>query len=271
MLSYQHIYHAGNIVDCQKHAILSALFNVLNQDPAPYCYIDTHAGRGIYNLNSREAQKIQEYKTGVEKIWSKKWPSEIRSYKDLLNKLNPTPDTKIYPGSPYIAYGHKRPQDLIELYEIHPQELVALDENMGDLPNVGIYNLDGWEVLREYIPPQEDRGVVLIDPSYELKEEYISIIENTKIAVDNWPNGIFMIWYPILAANRHLEMLKYLKSSGIQKILKTEIYPDSDKGLQGTGLLIINPPEGFDQTVEKISKWLTISLGTHEETSWLVS
>lgn len=271
MLSYQHIYHAGNIVDCQKHAILSAILNLLNQDEAPYCYVDTHAGRGIYDLKSKEAQKIQEYKSGIDKIWTKKWPAEIRSYKDILNKLNPNPDTHIYPGSPYIAYAHKRPQDLVELYEIHPQELMALDRNMGDLPNVGIYNLDGWEVLREYIPPQEERGVVLIDPSYELKEEYITIVENTKIAVTNWPQGIFMIWYPILSANRHQDMLKYLQSLEIPKILKTEMHVESDKGLQGTGMLIINPPEGFDQTVEKISKWLASSLGATEKTEWLAS
>lgn len=269
MLSYQHIYHAGNIVDCQKHALLSALLTVLNQDEAPYCYIDTHAGRGIYDLNSAEAQKIQEYKDGIEKIKNKKWPAEIRSYKDILTALNPNNDTLIYPGSPFIAYAHKRDQDAIELYEIHPQELVALDENMGDLPDVGIYNLDGWEVLREYIPPQQERGVVLIDPSYELKEEYISIVENTRIALENWPQGIFMIWYPILAANRHADMLDYWKTSGIANTLKTEIYIESEKGLQGTGMLIINPPAGFDQTVEKISKWLSASLDATEKTEWL--
>lgn len=270
MLSYQHIYHAGNIVDCQKHAMLAAILNILNRDDAPYCYIDTHAGRGIYDLHAPEARKTAEYKTGIHKIWNKKWPAEIRSYKDILNKLNPTPDDLFYPGSPYIAYGHKRPQDMIELYEIHPQELVALDRHMGDLPGVGIYNLDGWEVLREYLPPREDRGIVLIDPSYELKDEYISLIENIQIAVRHWPNGIFMIWYPILPAGRHLEMLKYMKSSGIQNILKTEIHTKASEGLQGTGLLIINPPENFDQTAEKISKWLTISIGSNEETGWLV-
>jgi 23S rRNA (adenine2030-N6)-methyltransferase len=270
MLSYQHIYHAGNIVDCQKHAILSALFNLMNEDPAPYCYIDTHAGRGLYNLNSPEAQKIGEYKTGIDKIWTKKWPQEIRSYKDLLNKLNPQVDSKIYPGSPYIAYAHMRPTDTIELYEIHPQELVALDRKMGDLKNVQIYNMDGWAVLQEYLPPQEKRGLLLVDPSYELKEEYSSMVHHAQQAISLWPEGIYLIWYPILAAGRHTEMLASFKNSDIGNILQTEIYVDNEKGLQGTGMLLINAPAGFDTIVEKISKWLTISIGKSEKTGWLV-
>jgi len=270
MLSYQHIYHAGNIVDCQKHAILSALFNLLNEDPTPYCYIDTHAGRGIYDLQSAEAQKIGEYKSGIDKIWSKMWPKEIRSYKDLLNKLNPQIESKIYPGSPYIAYAHMRPTDTIELYEIHPQELVALDENMGGFKNVQIYNMDGWEVLQEYLPPEHKRGVLLVDPSYELKEEYTSMVDHAKQAINLWPEGIYLIWYPILKAGRHTAMLEDFKNSGIKNILQTEIYAENEKGLQGTGMLIINSPEGFQEIVDKISKWLTISIGKSEKTRPLV-
>lgn len=269
MLSYQHIYHAGNIVDCQKHAMLSALFNLLNQDETPYCYIDTHAGRGLYNLNAPEAVKIGEFKNGIDKIWSKKWPQEIRSYKELLNRLNPQMDSKIYPGSPYIAYGHMRPTDMIELYEIHPKELDALDRNMARLKNVRIYNMDGWEVLDDYLPPEQKRGVVLVDPSYELKEEYVSMIGHAQRAIDLWPTGIYLIWYPILKAGRHIEMLKAFKNSGIPNILQTEIYVDSDHGLQGTGMMLINPPQGFEETVQKVSKWLAASLGHGENTSWL--
>lgn len=271
MLSYQHIYHAGNIVDCQKHAILSALFNVLNTDPAPYCYIDTHSGRGLYDLQSYEAQKIQDYKTGIEKIWKMKWPQEIRSYKDVLNKLNPDLDSHVYPGSPYIAKEHMREQDSAELYEIHPQEVRALYENMGHFDNMEVFDVDGWKALEEYIPPRENRGVVLVDPSYELKDDYIYMAERLEQALQAWPDGIFMVWYPILPAARHIDMLKAFKRSDIPRILKTEIYNNADpeKGLQGTGVLLINPPHGFDATVEKISKWLTISIGTREKTEWL--
>jgi 23S rRNA (adenine2030-N6)-methyltransferase len=240
----------------------------MNEDPTPYCYIDTHAGRGLYDLQSAEAQKIGEYKSGVDKIWNKKWPQEIRSYKDLLNTLNPNLSSKIYPGSPYIAYAHMRPTDTIELYEIHPQELVALDRHMGTMENVHIYNMDGWEILDDYLPPEQKRGALLVDPSYELKEEYTSMIKHAKQALTLWPEGTYLIWYPILKAGRHVEMLNDFKKSDIKNILQTEIYADNEKGLQGTGMLIINPPEGFDQIVEKISKWLTISIGTSEKTEW---
>jgi 23S rRNA (adenine2030-N6)-methyltransferase len=269
MLSYQHIYHAGNIVDCQKHSLLSALFNEMNKDETPYCYIDTHSGRGLYDLGSKEAQKIQEYKTGIEKIWTQKWPQEMRSYKDVVTQLN-SKELKVYPGSPYIAYSHLRPTDALELYEIHPQELTALDDAMGDFDNVGIYNLDGWQVLHDYLPPEHERGVVLIDPSYELKNEYHSLPKHVHTAVDHWPEGIFVIWYPILQAGRHIDMINTFQNSGINHILKSEIMTGQTDGLLGTGVLIINPPTGFKDTVEKISNWLTLSIGKETTTEWLV-
>ncbi|MDB5478163.1 MAG: Protein involved in catabolism of external [Alphaproteobacteria bacterium] len=271
MLSYQHIYHAGNIVDCQKHALLAALLSRLNEDAASYCYIDTHSGRGLYDLQSSEAEKLKEYETGIARIWKlNNWPVEIQPYKKILSELNPDKKCRYYPGSPYVAQSLLRPQDKLELYEIHPQELLALQDQMGNFKNVEIYNLNGWEVLEEYLPPEQKRGLVLVDPSYEVKDEYRLMPQQVQAGIRQWPEGMYMIWYPILKAARHIELLDHFRTSGIPNILQTEIHVDNDKGLQGTGILIINPPTGFENIVTKISVWLTQAIGKSTETRWLV-
>lgn len=267
MLSYQHIYHAGNIVDCQKHAILSALLSGLTE----FHYIDTHAGRGIYDLDAREAQKIQEYRNGIDKIWPLgNWPKEMRAYQHLLEDLNPEGHCRRYPGSPQVAYAHSHGVQF-DLYELHPQEVYALEGNMAHLEHLSIYDESGWDALTKGVTPKA-QPVVFIDPSYEIKNEYLLMKHHVASFLNGCPDAIVLIWYPLLKAERHLEMLDMFRQIKGHNILRTEIHTgnaEEAKGLYGTGMLIVNPPENFDNTVTKISKWLTQALGTSTLTELL--
>ena len=268
MLSYQHIYHAGNIVDCQKHAVLSALLSQLQG----FHYIDTHAGRGLYDLTAPEAQKIREYADGIDKIWTlQNWPKEMRAYQHLLEELNPDGVCNFYPGSPLVAYAHAKTDDRLDLYEIHPQELVALDEAMSRYKNVAIHNVNGWEVLTQPIA-ETTNTVILIDPSYELKEEYTLMASRVAQVLHSVHQAIILIWYPLLKAGRHMEMLNAFRTQVNAPALKTEIHMgavENVDGLYGTGLLLVNPPPGFDTIVSKISAWLTQALGKTTITEFL--
>lgn len=268
MLSYQHIYHAGNIVDCQKHAILGALLSSLDG----FHYIDTHAGRGLYDLASFEAMKIQEYKNGIDRIWSLgNWPKEMRTYQHLLEDLNPDGVCRYYPGSPMVAHAYAKDDDRLDLYEIHPQEVYALEGHMANLPNVRILDESGWDVLTNGISTAR-QPVILIDPSYEIKTEYLLMSKHVEKALASSAQAIIMIWYPLLKAGRHLEMLELFKKSSVQNMVRTEIHtstPEDAQGLYGTGMLLINLPEGFDKIVDKLSAWLCHSLGRSTTTTRL--
>lgn len=270
MLSYQHIYHAGNVVDCQKHILLSALLQQLDG----FHYIDTHSGRGLYDLAALEALKIQEFKDGIDKIWSlSDWPKEIAAYQHLLEDLNPDGICRYYPGSPMVAYAHAQDGDRIDLYEIHPQELNGLQDNMDGLKHVHVHNQSGWDILANGLHAHGKHSVILIDPSYELKNEYEDMVRYITQALKQLPDAIIMIWYPLLKAMRHQEMLDDFRQSGIGNILQTEIHtalPEQAKGLYGTGMLIINPPKGFDTIVASLSTWLAKATGISTHTEFLV-
>lgn len=274
MLSYQHFYHAGNHVDCQKHIVLAHLMECLKQKETPFRYLDTHSGRGLYDLCAPEAQKIREHETGITRIWDKKpWPEDARAYRQVLDSLNKDGQLRFYPGSPFVAQALSRPQDRIELYELHPQEVRALDDTMGKLANVEIFQEDGWSILGKYLPPKENRGLVFIDPSYELKEDFMHMAEALQHALKYWRSGIFVIWYPILKQRFHEAMKHDFIESGIRKVLCSEIFfsdQPPEKGIWGTGLLVINPPWKSDAVIASLSEWLTGFIGTKTETSWLI-
>lgn len=175
-----------------------------------------------------------------------------------------------YPGSPWVAHALMRPHDRAELFELHPQEFKALKETMGRLPNVEVIQEDGWSVLGKYLPPKENRGLVFIDPSYELKDDYDVMAVRLQNALKYWRNGIFVIWYPILAKGLHKFMKEDFINSGMRKILCNEIMYGTEEGILGSGILVINPPWKTDEKVAELMEWLAGFIGTESETSWLV-
>ncbi|MBA3582278.1 MAG: 23S rRNA (adenine(2030)-N(6))-methyltransferase RlmJ [Gammaproteobacteria bacterium] len=246
MLSYLHSFHAGNFADVHKHAVLSTLLQVATQKDSAFAYFDTHAGRGHYALDSAAAQKTHEYKQGIAKLWALQgeWPKTLRPYQELLNKTGANP--RYYPGSPLFAAQALRAEDHMILFEQHPREYPELSELLKRDKRAHVHNRDGYEGLLALLPPkQAKRGLVLIDPSYEVKKEYQQIVRLLLAAQQCWAGGTYAIWYPLLPDEQHLRLKMKLKASGLRNIYCHElrdINTEKARSMQGSGMLIINPP-----------------------------
>ena len=265
MLSYQHIYHAGNFADVQKHAILVKLLQVLALKPQKFAFMDTHAGRGLYDLGSAEAQKIGEFNSGILPFWkARSTPSPLTDYLKLIAEFNNGDELKYYPGSAKIAQHLMRPTDRMLLVERHPGEFEELQSCFKGAPNVTLAKEDGFQYLINKVPFPERRGLVLVDPSYEIKSEYTDLPRQLLKAFKRWPQGQFMIWYPMLGAGLHREMLLALRKSEIKDVLVSEIHlekpPQESFGMYGSGVIIINPPFGFEAALNELTQFIAAHL-----------
>ncbi|WP_409523591.1 23S rRNA (adenine(2030)-N(6))-methyltransferase RlmJ [Nitrincola sp. MINF-07-Sa-05] len=276
MLSYLHGFHAGNFADIHKHFILSCLLQSLNRKATPWNYLETHSGRAIYDLENEQALKTSEFKEGIVRLWEQQdLPEQVQPYLDSVRQWNPDGSLKQYPGSPSIAAGFAREQDRLHLMELHPTEFDVLKRTFRRDERVAVHHRDGYEGVLSLLPPTPNRGLVLIDPSYEVKSEYDQVVSFMLAATRRWPNGIYAIWYPLLGARRWQEMLDALSRSGIRKILRSEveIAPEAERGMYGSGMLIINPPWQLDQQLEASLPMLKDSLEQGQYSTlcdWLV-
>jgi len=279
MLSYRHSYHAGNFADVVKHVVLVALLQAITRKPTP-CYIqDTHAGCGVYALDSDEARRGREYDDGIGRIWqTQDAPAVIRQYLEILREWNPGQSSpRYYPGSPAIAQALLRQQDRLLLTELHPQDHTALVKQFHDDRRIHIHKQDAYQGLKAFLPPKEKRGLVLIDPPYERKDEYERVVAGLKTAYARWAQGIYAIWYPIMSRGLQTRFLQSCEASGICKMLHAEflIAPFSaDKQFVGCGMILVNPPWQLDETLSTCLDWLRIPLRQTDEpimqVSWLV-
>ncbi len=260
MLSYQHIYHAGNMADVQKHLWLIAVLDYLKQKDKPFTWIDTHAGRGLYDLTSTEAQKIKEHETGISKYF-KTWQATsdlgapLSHYYDLLKTLNSGNEVTTYPGSAYIAATLMRNTDKLFAFDLHKGEYPYLESALKNHINATTRFEDGFTGLKSLTPPILRRGGVLIDPSYELKDDYTKTAQAVIDAHQKWPQGIYMIWYPILDKKLHQNLLTPLKDMGLSKenfTIDEWHFGEVEKGMKGTGMIIINPPYGISNLMSEI-------------------
>ena len=282
MLSYRHAFHAGNHADVLKHATLSLVLNSFKQKDKPFVYIDTHAGGGIYDLDSEWARKTKESNSGVQRIWHEqsKWP-ELTDYFQILKTLNTEQaGQQFYPGSPEVACQLLRPQDRLVLMELHPQEIEVLRSHLARDSRVNIHHRDGLEGLTALTPPTPRRGLVLVDPAYERHEEYTQVVQAVKKAYTRWPTGTYIIWYPMLAKarDRSLRLLHDLKEkSSFESLLVADLSVEAqhpDLGMHGSGLAIINPPWQLDQQLTtllpRLAKTLQLDSQSHWRVEWLM-
>lgn len=258
MLSYQHAYHAGNLADVHKHAILCCLLKQLTLKEKPLSYIETHAGRGLYSLQSKESYKTGEAAMGVRKMLDKKLLPSDHPYSVIIAQVQAAHDVHAYPGSPLIASMMLRETDQIHLAELHPQEHAALKENLSAF-GVKIHKKDGMKLVQRLMPPTPRRGMMLIDPSYEVKKEYEDMPSFILNTYRNWPDGIIALWYPILADARHEPMLEALEKDAPLKTMRHEIIfqkkASKGHGLRGSGMYIINAPFGIEAKAKKIESF----------------
>ena len=247
MLSYKHLYHAGNPADVHKHIALLLLLRQLQHKDTPLCYVDAHAGRGLYDLSGAEARKTGEADRGIQRLCSSDaTPAAVADYLQQVAACNNDGALRFYPGSAVLAQSVLRAQDRAIMLELHPQEYPALKRAIGKDKRIAIHLRDCYEGLPALLPPPIKRGVVLIDPSYELKTEYRTIVDLIRKASARWPNAVLLLWYPLLPEHRHIEMLQRLSSLRLHNCFCHE-YPwrQPDTGMHGSGLLIVNTPWQF--------------------------
>lgn len=262
MLSYQHGFHAGNFADVHKHLVLTLLLQSLNRKAKPWSYLETHGGRARYDLSSEQALKTGEFRDGIARLWQQPAPEAVQGYLEQVAAVNSETLTT-YPGSPLLAAQLAREADKINIMELHPAEAEALKAVFRQDSRVAVHHRDGYEGVLALLPPKPNRGVVLVDPSFEVKQEYRQLVRFIDKACKRWSNGCFAIWYPLLPADLWQQMKRDLAATGIRKILCSELEvasADGERGMYGSGMLVINPPWQLDQTLAEISPWLVEQL-----------
>lgn len=275
MLSYRHSYHAGNHADVLKHATVALLVEALKKKEGPFAYIETHAGAGRYDLRSEQAQKTGEYLEGIARIWREPAaPAALGPYLDAVRALNSGGELTFYPGSPRVVRHLLRPQDRMALMELHNNEYPVLKQEFAGDRLVAVHHRDGYEGLNALLPPKEKRGLVLIDPSYEVKSEYGQVVTSLAAAVKRWSNGIYAIWYPLLASAQTDTFMAQFRATGLRKLLRAEITVRGEGiGMYGSGMLVLNPPWRLDSQLQELLPWVVerLSPGAGQSlVEWLV-
>jgi 23S rRNA (adenine2030-N6)-methyltransferase len=244
MLSYQHIYHAGNLADVHKHALLARMLDYLVQKDKPLSYIETHAGRGLYRLDAPEAIKTGEAAQGVARLDARF--GKDNPYARRLAEVRARYGAEAYPGSPLIAALTLRDGDTIHLAELHPRENAALREVMGPW-GAHVRAEDGFAMALALCPPMPRRGLMLIDPSYEVKADYDTIPKRLAAIHAKWNVGVLTLWYPILGSQAHLPMLAALERAFPDALRHEVAFPPAREGhrMTGSGLFVVNPPFGL--------------------------
>ena len=268
-MNYRHAYHAGNFADVVKHLVLTLVIRHLKQKPAPFRVIDTHAGVGLYDLTGREAGKTGEWENGIGRIITHTFQNEVARilapYLDIVRAENPPDTLTLYPGSPVIARRLLRDQDILAVNELHAEDHAELARYFARDPQTKVLRLDGWTALKSLLPPKERRGVILVDPPFEETGELDRLISGLKDAQRRFATGTVIVWYPIKSLKPLERFYAGVSALGLEKVLVTELFirpPGDPARLNGTGLMIVNPPFMLEPQLQTVLPALTSLLST---------
>jgi 23S rRNA (adenine2030-N6)-methyltransferase len=288
MLSYRHAFHAGNHADVLKHFVQVQLHLYMNQKDAAYTYIDTHSGAGVYALDSNFATKNAEFDTGIGPLWSRTdLPPALAEYLNLVKGMNPSGKMRYYPGSPYVADQMTRLEDRLRLFELHPADSKILADNFRKAEahraeqgerargrRVIIERGDGFGSLKALLPPPSRRALVLIDPPYEVKDDYRKVKDALDEALGRFPSGIYAVWYPVLQrmeSRQFADKLKRLPAKEWLNVTLTVSTPGPDGfGLHSSGMFILNPPYTLEPMLREVMPYLVQVLGKDAGASFVI-
>jgi 23S rRNA (adenine2030-N6)-methyltransferase len=270
-MNYRHAFHAGNHADVLKHVLLLAMLDALMRKDAPFFVLDTHAGRGRYLLQGKQAGRTGEAGTGILRLaGAGKPPEAIERYLRAVAADNPVDALIAYPGSPLLAAQAMRPQDRLAACELQPEEAEALKALFGHDPRVAVHARDGYDAVRALLPPRVDgvryaRGLVLVDPPYEAQdEEYPRVARAVREALERWPQATCAIWYPVKQRRSLQPFFRKLEAVPARSVLLAEllVHPDdSPLRLNGSGMAILNPPWKLDEAIAPALPFLQRALG----------
>lgn len=271
MLSYRHAFHAGNHADVLKHAVVVQLLEHLTQKDKAFWYIDTHAGAGLYALDHAYAQKKAEFETGISRIWQaaadgQTLPPFLDEFLDQVRAQNPDGNLRHYPGSPWLAWQMLREQDRLRLFELHSTEIQVLRDNFrGAGRKVMLYDGDGFNGIKAILPPPPRRALVLIDPSYEDKQDYARTVQALEDSLERFATGVYAIWYPQVQRRESIQLPAQLMRLPLKSWLHVTLtvkHPvEGGLGLHGSGMFIVNPPWRLKETIEEAMPLLVDLLG----------
>lgn len=267
MFAYRHAFHAGNHADVLKHTALITAFELLQKKEGSVLVIDTHAGSGVYALKSPLVRDKAEWSTGIGRLWElKNAPPAIARYLDIVKRFNKSGRLTHYPGSPVILKELLRPIDRLRAYEMHPSDIGPLQLSMKGAPRqIKAERKNGFDQLRALLPPASRRGMVLIDPPYEMRDDYQKLVAAVREGLSRFSTGVYMIWYPLIARFQVERMLRQLDALGVKETLHVTLTvraPQADGlGLQGSGLIFLNPPFGLQASLEETLPFLVKTLG----------
>ena len=265
MLSYRHAFHAGNFADVMKHVVLASMIHYMTRKEAPLCYIDTHAGAGSYDLRSDHAQKNRESESGIARVRDTgNAPLAVARYLEVLDRIGGGAEQAPYPGSPLIAATLLRPQDRLMLCELHSSDFPVLQQAFRKDRRVHCFNEDGYRFSKGLLPPAERRGLVLMDPSYEIAKEYDTAADTLVALHRRFATGTFALWYPILDSRRSVALRLAVQKSSMRDVLNLELHVADRKnapGMYGCGMMVVNPPWTLREEMEQALPWLARVLG----------
>jgi len=273
-VNYRHAFHVGNHADVLKHAVLLFCLNALKRKPAPFAVLDAHAGRGLYDLASEEAERSPEWRDGISRLWS--WPDPpplVGRYLEAVRSFNQDGSLRVYPGSPALVTTQMRADDVLMACELHPEEYAALRRSLPRQPNVQVHARDGWEALSALLPPAQRRGLVLIDPPYEAPDELALSARAIGGALKRFGHGTYLWWRPLKSASALDAADAEVRAQGAKETLRADLWTASPKlegRLVGSSVLLINPPFGLGEDLREALPFLADAL-TKGQSGWRLS
>ena len=268
MLAYRHAFHAGNHADVLKHLVLTLVLRHMNLKDKGYRLVDTHAGAGGYSLEGGYAHQRGEYEQGIARLWDRQdLPEPVADYVGLVRQFNDGAQLRQYPGSPAFAHLLLRPQDQLRLFELHPTDHKILASYLGDQPGAEVSMADGFAALKKQLPPPTRRGVVLIDPPYELKTDYTKVLGAVREALDRFADGTVIVWLPQLQLLEATQLPQRLKASAapakkgwLHARLTLARADERGFGMLGSSVFVLNPPHTLKPALAAVLPWLATAL-----------
>ncbi|SBS34213.1 Ribosomal RNA large subunit methyltransferase J [Marinomonas aquimarina] len=269
MLSYRHIYHAGNHADILKHLVASQICRHLTKKDAPFFYLDTHAGIGLYELASDQAQLNQEYDTGISRLMERSdLPEPLERFVEIVKELNPEGELEVYPGSPMVVDHYLRQKDKMHLCELHPNDYPVLAALFPKKRVANVVKDDGFLAVKAMLPPPQKRGFVLMDPPYEVKNDYKKVVKALEEGHKRFAQGTFAIWYPVLNRRQADDLLNAVAATKIRNTLLLELNirgTETKRGMAGSGMIVVNPPWTLEKEAAEFLPFLRDALAEDQD------
>ncbi|SDR72499.1 23S rRNA (adenine2030-N6)-methyltransferase [Halopseudomonas xinjiangensis] len=271
-MNYRHSYHAGNHADVFKHAVLLRMVRLLQRKDAPFCYLDSHAGTAMYDLQGEAASKTGEYVDGIGRLFDRDdLPGLFADYRDAVARHNPSGSLRLYPGSPQIVADALREQDRMILSELHPEDAATLKSQFDSQPSIAVHERDGYELPKAFLPVAEKRALWLLDPPFEKTDELDRCVEMVQLAIQRMRQTVVALWYPIKDERLLRGFYRNMSEAGLPKVLRIELSvrpTDTRLGLNGSGLMLVNPPWPLWEELDVALPWLAGMLAQSGEGGW---